>query len=146
MTDGNAPVARGYPDIVDAISLADEIERAAALETVGRKWRRLPVGSPKLIVAALRAYAQGCSCQDQHRRGRCTEPGCPFGVAQPPSDTEGQRKALQSLEYWCTDERMSIGAVDGYDYRSGEEFGIRRVEIEISKRIKALALPSTEGK
>ena len=46
---------------------------------------------------------------------------------------------LQSLEGWCEKQRHSIGAVDGFDYRSGEEFGIRRVEIEIRTRREKLA-------
>jgi hypothetical protein len=24
--------------------------------------------------------APGCICQNQHRRGYCTEPGCPYGL------------------------------------------------------------------
>jgi hypothetical protein len=25
----------------------------------------------------------GCICQEQHRRGYCTEPGCPYSVTRP---------------------------------------------------------------
>lgn len=42
-------------------------------------------------------------------------------------------KILDQLSDWCASARASIGAVDGYDYRSGEEFGIRRVQIEIDR-------------
>jgi hypothetical protein len=37
-----------------------------------------------------------CICQNQHRRGYCTEPGCPFAVAQRPSDAflQGVREAV----------------------------------------------------
>jgi hypothetical protein len=47
--------------------------------------------------------------------------------------------ALRDLAEWCAVERAMIGAVDGYDYRSGEEYGLRRAEIEITKRTAALA-------
>jgi hypothetical protein len=63
----------------------------------------------------------------------------------PEVPSEDARKALQSLEYWCTDARMGLGAIDGYDYRSGEEYGIRRVEIEIHKRLTASPDTSTGG-
>lgn len=43
--------------------------------------------------------------------------------------------ALRDLETWCANERAKLGAIDGYDYRSGEEFGIRRVERQIAKVI-----------
>jgi hypothetical protein len=59
-------------------------------------------------------------------------------LAAKPAD-DGVREALNGLAGWCAQERSSIGAVDGYDYRSGEEFGIRRVEIEIEKRARALS-------
>jgi hypothetical protein len=42
---------------------------------------------------------------------------------------------LERLLAWCSDERCKLGGVDGYDYRSGEEFGIRRVEIQIEKAL-----------
>lgn len=64
--------------------------------------------------------------------------GIPTPAQQPPVHDD-VNKSLTSLSYWCTDERLKIGNVDGHDYRSGEEFGIRRVEVEIEKRLTALA-------
>lgn len=55
---------------------------------------------------------------------------------------EQEKKTLQDLSAWCDSERALLGGVDGYDYRSGEEFGIRRVEIQIEKRLAALASQS----
>jgi hypothetical protein len=63
-------------------------------------------------------------------------------LAANPADDD-VREALDALSGWCAQERSGIGAVDGYDYRSGEEFGIRRVEIEIEKRICALPTKAT---
>lgn len=57
-------------------------------------------------------------------------------AAKPAEDV---REALNALSIWCSEARHAIGAVDGYDYRSGEEFGIRCVEIEIDRRAKALS-------
>lgn len=53
---------------------------------------------------------------------------------------------LRDFADWCNVERHKLGAVDGYDYRSGEEYGLRRAEIEIEKRIDARrsALSQTE--
>jgi len=45
------------------------------------------------------------------------------------------RKALADLSNWCETERYKLGGIDGYDYRSGEEFGIRRVELQIEKKL-----------
>lgn len=48
--------------------------------------------------AALAApQPRGCICQDQHRRGYCTEPGCPYATQQPAPDDEGIDFALLQL-------------------------------------------------
>lgn len=44
-----------------------------------------------------------------------------------------EREVLENLADWCRREREKIGAVDGYDYRSGEEYGLRRAQIEIER-------------
>lgn len=54
---------------------------------------------------------------------------------------DAMREALESLSDWCATERANLGAVDGYDYRSGEEFGLRCAEIEIKKRAGAISAP-----
>ena len=46
----------------------------------------------EMIVAALRAHAQsapGCICQDEHRKGYCTEPGCSIAVRAPEAADAG---------------------------------------------------------
>jgi hypothetical protein len=40
------------------------------------------------------AGSTGCICQDQHRRGYCTEPGCPFALAAPPSSSDAETGEL----------------------------------------------------
>ncbi len=49
-------------------------------------------------------------------------------------DNERLRKLIADFRDWCEHERYSLGAVDGYDYSSGQEYGLRRAEIEIEKR------------
>lgn len=51
---------------------------------------------------------------------------------------ERLRSQLEILLAWCTTERDHLGGVDGYDYKSGEEYGIRRVEIQIAKILGSL--------
>lgn len=46
------------------------------------------------------------------------------------------RRALRALADWCGAECNKLGVVDGYDYRSGEEYGLRCAQIEIERRIK----------
>lgn len=41
--------------------------------------------------------------------------------------------ALQEAANWCEQERYKLGAIDGYDYRSGEEHGLRRAQIELER-------------
>jgi hypothetical protein len=41
----------------ECLSLAEAFEDAAAIETIGRAGRRLPIGSAKLVAAALRKHA-----------------------------------------------------------------------------------------
>jgi len=50
-----------------------------------------------------------------------------------------EAQSLKDLEEWLLTESYSLGAVDGYDYNSGVEYGLRLAMIEIEKRIKALA-------
>jgi hypothetical protein len=51
---------------------------------------------------------------------------------------------MRSLVEWCEIEREKIGAIDGYDYRSGEEYGLRRAQIEIERRIKIAGRVSSQ--
>ncbi len=45
-----------------------------------------PAISLTALAVALTPAKSGCICQDQHRRGRCTEPGCPYAMT---SDQRG---------------------------------------------------------
>jgi hypothetical protein len=64
-------------------------------------------------------------------------------VIAPPS---GIVEALKDFEQWCLSAREKLGAIDGYDYRSGEEYGLRRAELEAHRRICALlSQPKTGG-
>lgn len=103
-------------------ALADRIEKALVLSVMEQPEKNGPIWSmplsdenQALIVSLLRAAPQ-------------------------PSDVV--REALGQITDWCSTERAKIGAVDGYDYRSGEEYGLRRVEIEISKRALSTPAPS----
>ena len=53
-------------------------------------------------------------------------------------------EALKNLLAWCQTERSKL-VVDGYDYKSGEEFGIRRVELQIEKAIPTTLASEKEG-
>ncbi len=55
------------------------------------------------------------------------------------AEIERLRADLQDFGSWCENERTKLGALDGYDYRSGEEYGLRRAQIELERRIN----PST---
>lgn len=46
--------------------------------------------------------------------------------------------SMKELEGWLDNESFGLGAVDGYDYNSGVEYGLRLASIETKKRIKAL--------
>lgn len=61
------------------------------------------------------------------------------------SDASREAPLLSDLADWCNVERHKLGAVDGYDYRSGEEYGLRRVEIEIGKRLSPAGKTGGEG-
>ncbi|WP_456722159.1 hypothetical protein [Bradyrhizobium sp. USDA 4350] len=66
----------------------------------------------------------------------CYAVGAPSpGTEAPATATANVVDVLASLQDWCHQQRYAIGAVDGYDYRSGEEAGIREVEIEVAKRL-----------
>lgn len=53
--------------------------------------------------------------------------------------TDAAKAEIDRLLSWCATERHRLGGVDGYDYKSGEEFGIRRVEIQIEKAMASLS-------
>ncbi|HWK65355.1 MAG TPA: hypothetical protein VNS34_10465 [Rhizobiaceae bacterium] len=50
-------------------------------------------------------------------------------------------EALKDLAAWCDEQRSKLGAVDGYNYASGEEYGLRRAQIEAERRA-ALSTPA----
>lgn len=62
-------------------------------------------------------------------------------------DTEIKRlrKLIADFYDWCQHERSALGAVDGYDYNSGQEYGLRRAEIEIVKRLRTLDSPTCQA-
>jgi hypothetical protein len=63
-----------------------------------------------------------------------------------PAPPSGIVEALKDFEQWCLSAREKLGAIDGYDYRSGEEYGLRRAELEAHRRICALlSQPKTGG-
>jgi len=46
--------------------------------------------------------------------------------------------ALEDLESWLDHECALCGAVDGYDYNSGFEYGLRKAALEVQKRKRAI--------
>lgn len=88
-------IPRSAATSAEAMMLADEIDAASALETVGKKWRRLPVGSPKLIVAALRQYAAPTTSPEPST--------CKDSLHVQPPEPDAVREALQAvakLDLW----------------------------------------------
>lgn len=72
--------------------------------------------------------------------------GYQAGAAETAAERERHReinlrlvKALEALAEWCAAERAKLGAVDGYDYRSGEEFGLARAETKTRAALAAHA-------
>lgn len=59
-----------------------------------------------------------------------------------PAREEEPRGLARQLANWCDGERAKLGALDGYDYLSGEEYGLRRAQIQAEK----LAAQAEEGK
>lgn len=53
------------------------------------------------------------------------------------AEIERLQAALEDAASWCENERAMLGAVDGYDYHSGEEYGLRRAQIELRRRVHA---------
>ncbi len=86
---------------------------------------------------------------------RCSSPGevermirgNNFSLAAP--DTVAERDRLQKLiidfQEWCRVERAALGAIDGYDYDSGQEYGLRRAEIEVEKRLRSIRSDSGQS-
>jgi hypothetical protein len=66
----------------------------------------------------------------------------PNPVAPPSPKADDVREALESAAEWCAVKRAEIGNVDGYDYRSGEEAGLRDAEIELRRRALTQSPPS----
>lgn len=62
-------------------------------------------------------------------------------AAQHDAGEAGARATLEALSVWCTDARSKL-SVDGYDYKSGEEYGIRRVELQIEQRLAQTKKPA----
>lgn len=50
-------------------------------------------------------------------------------------------ESFLAVQAWCDNEASKLGAVDGYDYRSGQEAAYRHVAIEIGRRLAALGTP-----
>ncbi len=64
---------------------------------------------------------------------------------RPEYEVERLRELIADFQEWCSTERAALGAIDGYDYDSGQEYGLRRAEIEIEKRLRALGSDSVRS-
>lgn len=108
------------------LSFLDELAANAA---PGKRQALNPItigGSAKLYADGLRASLQGedavervagCICQNQHRRGYCTEPGCPYSM----SDAVEKVKAL-AHRFWSI-HPSTIAAMN----LTREEFYVREM-------------------
>ncbi len=60
------------------------------------------------------------------------------GLFYPKSEVDAEIKrlhcVLDDLEGWLDNECALLGAVDGYGYSSGVEYGLRTAAIEVQKR------------
>jgi hypothetical protein len=114
----------GYsPDCQLLADAANEIERLRSSAPQGDG--RAP--EPQIIARAADAMAERVM----------------YAAAPPSVALEAE---LEDAAEWCAVRRAEIGAVDGYDCRSGEEFGLRRAEIELRRRAKAaLTRPQPGG-
>lgn len=59
------------------------------------------------------------------------------------AEAAAMRAALENLSEWCRQAGEKLGAVDGYDYDSGQEYAYRSACIEVKKQI---ALSPDAGK
>lgn len=62
----------------------------------------------------------------------------PFPEAEKPSqkvESAERAEVLDGIVAWLDQQRAEIGCIDGYDYRSGEEYGLRRAQIHIESLI-----------
>jgi len=73
------------------IQAAVDYERA---DTFYAKSCRQELSEARAAVEKALSASRGCICQDAHRRGYCTEPGCDFAVA---SAQRGALKPIHSL-------------------------------------------------
>lgn len=87
----------------------------------------------------------GVEMQTRDGAAAAPTPNVIAGIASGPSEqgcshmSSDIRAELTALLDWIDQERSKFGALDGYDYRSGEEYGLRRVAIELDIKIAALA-------
>lgn len=118
------------PEMRQSESLADKLERLCCAETEGQFFDCVTDNISEIItVLRLAANPPDPDPMNDKRAGEDARLAAKV------------REALENIADWCSTERANIGAIDGYDYWSGEEFGLRCAEIEIRKRA-ALSPPS----
>ena len=143
----------------EALKLADEIEQFdnIIISTTDGFWsdrRRLTNDECALILAALRSLASAppteglrCICQDQHRRGYCTEPGCPYAAEARTASLETELAGCTQLAIYQTERADAAEAqvtelaqhVDGCVKVAAEALKARQdAEAQTASLVKAL--------
>ena len=67
-------------------------------------------------------------------------------LAEARAEVERLKDQADAIIAYCDIERAHLGAIDGYDYKSGQEFGLRQAVIELERRFPRRAALAPEGK
>lgn len=89
---------------------------------------------------------RGCICQDQQRRGYCTEPGCPYAsdraarIAKEPNPALSQERLAEQRDLAWTIElvilrRLRENKIDGYTKEMSEEIaGLATTSLTLARQ------------
>ncbi len=88
----------------------------------------------RMVDAHLKAWDQIMRLRKALRAAACLINMAQEQAKAKDDEIEQLRKLVAGLQDWCRVERHGLGNVDSYDYSSGQEYGLRRAEIEIEKR------------
>ena len=105
MTD---PVKHPHVPAAFINAIAEGGTKAEAVEWLQKLWNEN---------CALRSQAgnECCICQDQHRRGYCTEPTCPYRVDRSPPKEEALRQAvIHAIELLDENEALKAHTILTY--------------------------------
>ena len=96
-------------------------ENAALIDELAAKERELAQARNDLVNANLHIDNDSAAIDALTERAEKAE--------RELQQARGEAAGALSTADWCAYERSLLGAVDGYDYNSGVEFGLRKAEI-----------------